>query len=789
MTLSRPLFILMIVPLVIAAQPGEALYQLYCAGCHGKNLEGVNGAHPLRKTEWIYSRDPGVMLQTILYGLPGTEMAAFGTLLRREQATAIRDYIVDQQNVPPETVRALPNTLKVGTQSLSVEVIVSERLKTPWGIEFVDEQRALVTEREGGLRWIVDGQLDPNPVEGMPTPILHADSGMFDLALDPDYASNGWIYIGFSHPLGEGTDKGSPGMTKVIRGRIKDGRWTDEEALFERPAEDYIANVYRWGCRLLFDRDGYLYFTVGDHARNDHVQDLSKPSGKIYRIHKDGSIPPDNPFLDHPRAIPSIYTIGNRNAQGLAQHPITGEIWATEHGPMGGDELNIIRRGANYGWPLVTYGREYNGTTVSKHTEMEGILAPITQWTPSIAVCPAEFYTGDLFPDWKNDLFVGALAYEEIRRLEIEDQQVVSQEIILKNYGRVRDLKTGPEGALYVVLNRPDLIFRLLPTNGDAAIKNEHEARLSPNRLDQESTVKPQLFIVEGLDPDGSLRKHYRRGLDYAIDYFGNYGPYNIYLLGPGNEESVRAIYRKRAASRVIPGSSKPKSDQIQAFLNQSNVRNEIEDVLAGRATGGLTWSDPARRVYEDVTTNATERANDPVENTWGALHEYHHVFQIAHTDSYQDRSSERNLNSWMVEGGATYSSAWFMEKMGLADFQEYMLALRKSGANIGRPGINEFLENHPDYRLDVESYWETGEFPQVYYMLGAWATAYLIHVQGIDEGTVLRDWYRDVLDLGKTAAFTQHMRMTPAEFYQRFDRFIRQPDELVMKIFGQETR
>ena len=142
-----------------------------------------------------------------------------------------------------------------------------------------------------------------------------------------------------------------------------------------------------------------------------------------------------------------------------------------------------------------------------------------------------------------------------------------------------------------------------------------------------------------------------------------------------------------------------------------------------------------------------------------------------------------------MLEGGAPYRSSWFMEKMGLADFQEYMLALRKSGANIGRPGINEFLENHPDYRLDVESYWETGEFPQVYYMLGAWATAYLIHVQGIDEGTVMRDWYRDVLDLGKTAAFTQHMRMTPAEFYQRFDRFIRQPDELVMKIFGQETR
>ena len=294
----------------------------------------------------------------------------------------------------------------------------------------------------------------------------------------------------------------------------------------------------------------------------------------------------------------------------------------------------------------------------------------------------------------------------------------------------------------------------------------------------------PVLLVAEGLNADGALVTNYRRGLSYAIDYFGNYGPYYVYLLGPGNEQSVRDIYRKRAESRVDPTASQSSEEQIEAFLKRSNVVTEIDAVLAGKAEGGLTWSEPPRRVYEDVTTNAQGREKDSVENTWGALHEYHHVFQIAHCDSYQERNSDRNLNSWISEGMATYSSAKFMENLQLVDFQNYMLELRKTGGNIGGPGINDFIAGGKSWRLDDETYWEQGDSAQVYYMLGAWATAWLIHVQGVAEVTVLKDWYFDVPRIGKAAAFEKHMGLSLADFYAKFDTFIRQPDDEVMKIF-----
>lgn len=322
------------------------------------------------------------------------------------------------------------------------------------------------------------------------------------------------------------------------------------------------------------------------------------------------------------------------------------------------------------------------------------------------------------------------------------------------------------------------------PQEGGKATEPETSIENQVPKLNQETDVEPMFFVAEGVDSDGLLVKNYKIGLDYAIDYFGNYGPFNIYLLGPENEQSVRDIFRKRAETRAIPGTPSSEEEQVEAFLRQPNIITEIAAVMAGESTGGLTWSSPQQRVYEDVSTNATERAKDRNENIAGAMHEYHHVFQVAHSDSYQERSSDQNLNSWMLEGMATYSAAKFSERLGLIDFKQYMRDLRTSGANIGRPGINDFLREAGSYQLDKESYWDKGMFPQVYYMMGAWATAYLIHVQGIDEVTVLKDWYLEVLTIGKTAAFTKHMKMTPKEFYAKFDTFIRQPDNEVMKIF-----
>ena len=297
--------------------------------------------------------------------------------------------------------------------------------------------------------------------------------------------------------------------------------------------------------------------------------------------------------------------------------------------------------------------------------------------------------------------------------------------------------------------------------------------------------VGPVFLVADGLNDDGQLVANYQRGLRYAIDYFGNYGPYYIYLLGPSGEQNIRDIYRKRAASRVNPKVSATTEEQIKEFLKRPNNIAEMKAVLSGKAEGGLTWTQDPPLLFEDVTTNATERAKNPIENTWGALHEYHHVFQMAHCDTKQKRSSDKHINSWMAEGMATYSSAKFMENLGLADLKDYMLQLRKSGGNIGRPGINEFIAKTKSWRLRDENYWDNdGPSPQVYYMIGAWATAYLIHVEGVEEKTVLKTWYHDIPRIGKSAAFEKHMGLSLDEFYKKFDRFIRQPDDDVMKIF-----
>lgn len=298
----------------------------------------------------------------------------------------------------------------------------------------------------------------------------------------------------------------------------------------------------------------------------------------------------------------------------------------------------------------------------------------------------------------------------------------------------------------------------------------------------------PILHIAAGLNDDGSLLKYYQRGLNYAIQYFGNHGPYYVYLLGPKSERSVRDIYQKRAMSRVNTDSNQTASEQIDAFLKQPNVMAEIQAVLSGKAEGGLTWTQAAPILYEDVTTNATQRQQDPDENTWGALHEYHHVFQMAHCDTTQPRTSDKHINSWMAEGMATYSSAKFMENLGLIDFTSYMLQLKKTGGNIGNPSIDEFLSSTKNWQLENENYWESGAAPQVYYMLGAWATAYLIHVQGVNEVVVLKTWYQDIPRIGKAAAFKKHMGLSLADFYPKFKVFIRQPDEELMKIFPSQN-
>ena len=454
--------LLLVHPYMLTAQDASTVYASYCAGCHGASLQGGT-ATPLVKRTWKYGRGKGHLIRNITYGIEGTEMISWKAVLTSDQIEALAGFIEEAQTTPLSAIPPIPRKVRTKDYVVSIEKIVDEGLASPWSIAFIDEANALITERSGGVRVLTNHILDPEPVAGIPKPMQTRIGGLMSIVLDPQYDENGWIYLSMSHSS-EGPDNPeAPGMTRIIRGRIVNHTWIDQETIFQVDDSLQVANGHRWGGALLFDQEGYLHFTIGDLAEGDASQDLTKVHGKTLRILPNGDIPDDNPFMGDPGAMASIYTIGNRNTQGLAQHPVTGKLWSTDHGPMGGDELNILKKGANYGWPLVTYGIDYSGETVSEKTHMEGMEQPITHWTPSIATSDIEFVTGGLFSQWKDDLLVGALAYEEVRRLEINDEEVTEQEVILKGYGRIRDIEISPDGSIYVILNQPDMLIRLTP--------------------------------------------------------------------------------------------------------------------------------------------------------------------------------------------------------------------------------------------------------------------------------------------------------------------------------------
>ena len=445
-----------------ALADGSQIYQAHCRGCHGPQLQGAS-ATALIKTDWKFGRGTFSLDSNIRNGIVGTDMPAYREILSDEEISSVIVFIYESQTSAPGVPDPLPPIIRTDKYDLGVDVIVSEGVAAPWGIEFVDERTALITDNSGVLYWLVDDQLDSKPITGLPpVDVATSTGGLMDIALDPDYKSNGWVYLAISHSE-DPNDRYAPGMTQVIRGRIRDYQWTDTEYLFRLGDEYHLGDSKHWGGRMLFDSDGKLFFSIGDMSKPEYSQHLDKPSGKVFRIRADGSVSPDNPFVDNADALPQVFSIGKRNVQGIAEHPATGAIWASEHGPRGGDELNVINGGKNYGWPLVTYGINYDGSPISENTKAPGIEDPVVQWTPGIAISAIEFVTGPLFPQWENDLLVGSLAFEELRRLEIRNDQVLSQEILFKGYGRIRDIKVSPGGAIYLLLNLPGQVVKIVP--------------------------------------------------------------------------------------------------------------------------------------------------------------------------------------------------------------------------------------------------------------------------------------------------------------------------------------
>jgi aldose sugar dehydrogenase len=350
-------------------------------------------------------------------------------------------------------------------------VTVAEGLVHPWSIAFLPNGDMLVTERPGRLRVVRNGTLLPEPVAGVPEVRARGQGGLLEVMPHPDFASNRWLYLTYSKPDADGDE----GTTAVVRGRFENDRLTNVEEIFE--ARAWSTGGAHFGSKLAFDADGYLFITVGDRGARPELETASQhPSqrldnhqGTVIRLHDDGRVPTDNPFVGRTDALPEIWSYGHRNPQGLVVHPTTGDVWSNEHGPQGGDELNLVRPGLNYGWPVVGHGVQYGGATIHRDTTRHGMEDPAHHWTPSIATSGMIVYTGDAFPHWRGSILVGGLAGEQIARLTLDGQRVTAEETLRPGVGRIRDIRQGPDGFIYLAVDHrggdATPIVRLEPVN------------------------------------------------------------------------------------------------------------------------------------------------------------------------------------------------------------------------------------------------------------------------------------------------------------------------------------
>lgn len=345
-------------------------------------------------------------------------------------------------------------------------VTVADGLIRPWSMAFLPDGELLVTEQPGRLRVVRDGELLPESVTGVPEVFYQGQGGLLDVVPHPDFASNRLLYLSYSKPL-----PGEESTTAVVRGRYRDGALEDVEEIFEARSR----GRGHYGSRIVFDGKGHIFVTIGDRQASpsgeleEHpAQLLSNHHGVVVRLMEDGSIPAGNPFVDKDKALDEIWSYGHRNAQGMTMNHATGDLWLTEHGPQGGDELNLVEAGANYGWPVVGYGVNYgSGSAIHAGTHAEGMTQPRKVWVPSIATSGLALYTGDAFPHWRGHLLAGGLAGQEVTLLELDGQRVVREESLVKGLGRVRDVRQGPDGFVYLAIDdrgaKPSAIVRLEP--------------------------------------------------------------------------------------------------------------------------------------------------------------------------------------------------------------------------------------------------------------------------------------------------------------------------------------
>jgi aldose sugar dehydrogenase len=356
-----------------------------------------------------------------------------------------------------EEVNIEPSPFATVTDKMTIKIdTLFTEFESPWGMTWLPDGRMLITERKGEILVFKNDKFTGEKLSGVPEVHEVNQAGLMDITIHPDYAKNGWVYLSYARPEGEGD------VLVISRAKLDGNNMHSVEEIFVCGPE--WKGGRHFGSRIVFDNAGYLYFSNGDKgSRPANAQELDNDHGKIHRILDDGRIPEDNPFVNTPGAKPSIWTYGNRNPQGMIYDKANDRIWAVEHGPKGGDELNLIEKGKNYGWPVISYGINYDGTVLTEFTEKEGMEQPVTYWVPSIATCGMTLVTSDKYPAWKGNVLVAGLAGQQIARVELEGTKAVGEETLLKDIGRVRQVSESPDGYIYAITEATGLLVKLIP--------------------------------------------------------------------------------------------------------------------------------------------------------------------------------------------------------------------------------------------------------------------------------------------------------------------------------------
>lgn len=439
----------------VAATPAEN-YANYCSGCHGEKMDAFTDR------QWKRGNSLNDLIKGIKKGYENEGMPAFGETFTDTEVKELAEYILKGiKNVEAFNFEDEPVTDIFKSETLTVRAeAVATGIDVPWSIAFLPDNSLLVTDRGGKLYKVKDKK--KQEITGVPQVLAQGQGGLLDVVLHPNFKDNQLIYFSYSKPKQSGNS--TLATTAVMRAKLEGTTLSGQKIVFE--ALPYAPTRHHYGSRLVFDKEGYLFVSVGERGNEkQNPQTLTNNMlGKIHRIKDDGTIPADNPFKDKSGKPTTLYTYGNRNPQGMAINPASGALWANEHGPRGGDEINIVTPGTNYGWPVTSYGINYDGKTITDKATAPGIQEPILYWLPSIAPSGMAFVTSDTYKPWKGAVLSGSLRFKYLNLTYLDGDKVVKEERLLKNIGRVRDVRQGPDGFIYVAVEEPAAaVYKLVP--------------------------------------------------------------------------------------------------------------------------------------------------------------------------------------------------------------------------------------------------------------------------------------------------------------------------------------